>query len=222
MNIIKGLALTFGTAAIMAVAVACGGEDPPSQLETPEAATVPAAQPSPIHDGQSSDSVASSAYALWTVRHADVDELIARSQVIVMGTLGEEFEERMISGYGPDGQITADPEGWLAYTDYTLNIEEIIRGDDVVSEGTDSVVFRMVGHVSAQDEAPTSVAFKLPEPGDHLLFAMGTNPDGTFGSGPEGLIDIESENAVYEDGIRFASGGTTAELLEQIKAQVSP
>jgi hypothetical protein len=222
MKFIKALALTIGAATIMAVAVACSDDGPPSELETSGATSAPVAQTIPTHDGQSPDSVNPSAYALWTVRHADVEDLIARSQVIVVGALGEEFEERMISGYGPDGQITADPEGWLAYTDYTLNIEEIIRGDDVVSEGANSVVLRMFGHVSAQDEAPTSVAFKLPEPGDRLLFAMGTNPDGTFGSGPEGLIDIESENAAYEDGIRFASGGTTAELLEQIKAQVSP
>ena len=225
MNIIKGFALTLGAAMILAVTAACSDDSQPQTPDVPDVSTAPAVQTSPPGEqsisSEGEQSVAPSSYALWTVRHANVEELIARSQVIVVGTLAEEFEERMIAGYGPDGQPSVDPEGALAYTDYQLNIEEVIRGDDTVSAGTKSVVFRMFGHINAQDVAPTSVVFKLPDPGDHLLFVMGKNPDGTYGSGPEGLFDLESEVAVYEDGMLFPSGGTTAELLEQIKALLS-
>ncbi len=161
---------------------------------------------------------------------ANVEDLIARGQIIVIGTLDEKFEEIMMGGYGSDGQPS---EGTMAFTDYQLNIEEVIKGDDTVSAGTESVVLRMFGHKDVQKAVLTYVPFKLPEPGDHLLFALGRNPDGTYGSGGVGgLIDIDSEtasgNAVFADGMPFMpfrtiSGGygsTTAELLEQIKALV--
>jgi len=125
-----------------------------------------------------------------------------------------------MGGYGSDGQASTDPEGAMAFTDYQLNIEEVIKGDVKVSAGTESVVLRMFGHKDVQKAVVTSVMSKLPEPGDHLLFVLGRNPDGTYGSGPGGLIDIDSEDAVFADGMPFASGGTTAELLEQIKVQV--
>ncbi len=157
---------------------------------------------------------------------ATVEDLIARGQIIVIGTLDEKFEEIMMGGYGADDQPS---EGAMAFTDYQLNIEEVIKGDDTVSAGTESVVLRMSGHINVQKAVLTPHMFKLPEPGDHLLFALGRNPDGTYGSGGVGgLIDIDSEVARFADGMPFMpfsvqSGGygsTTAELLEQIKALV--
>ena len=156
---------------------------------------------------------------------ANVEDLIARGQIIVIGTLDEKFEEIMMGGYGADGQLS---EGTMAFTDYQLNIEEVIKGDDTVSAGTESVVLRMFGHKDVQKAVLTSVMSKLPEPGDHLLFALGRNPDGTYGSGGVGgLIDIDSELAVFADGMPLnpfvygsGIGSTTAELLEQIKALV--
>ena len=158
---------------------------------------------------------------------ANVEDLIARGQIIVIGTLDEKFEEIMMGGYGADGQPS---EGTMAFTDYQLNIEEVIKGDDTVSAGTESVVLRMFGHINVQKAVLTPHMFKLPEPGDHLLFALGRNPDGTYGSGGVGgLIDLDSEwaFAVFADGMPLnpfvygsGIGSTTAELLEQIKALV--
>jgi len=192
MNIIKGHALTFGAAMIMAVTlaatVACGDDSPPPPTDAPNTPSPPSSAAAPFP------------------RPADAEELIAQSQIIVIGTIGEDFEEKVIG-----------------VTDYQINIiEEVIKGDETVSAGTESIVLRMFGRVSVQQSVvPSEVVFKLPEPGDHLLFALGRNPDGTYGSGPDGLIDIDSEDAVFGDGVPFASGGTTAELLEQIKALVS-
>ncbi|MDP6714196.1 MAG: hypothetical protein QF368_06195, partial [SAR202 cluster bacterium] len=151
----------------------------------------------------------------------DADELIAESQIIVIGTIGEDFEEKRIGAYGPDGQPTSQPSGgpeilfWV--TDYQLDIEEVIMGDETVTDGAEPIVLRIHGRFSAQQSGGNSGLFKLPEPGERLLFALGRNPDGTYGSGPGGLVDIESEYAMFEDGRPFASGVTTAELLEQIR-----
>jgi hypothetical protein len=160
---------------------------------------------------------------------SNVEDLIDRGQIIVIGTLDEKYEEIMMRGYGSDGQPS---EGTMAFTDYQLNIEEVIKGDDTVSAGTESVVLRMFGHLNVQNASLDPHISKLPEPGDHLLFALGRNLDGTYGSGGVGgLIDIDSEtasgNAVFADGMpfmpfRYGNGysSTTAELLEQIKALV--
>jgi hypothetical protein len=218
MNLIKGIALTFGAVTIMAVAAACSDDSQPQIPETPAVSAAPVVQS--ISPG-AVQSVAPVSSGSMIPRPGNVEDLIARSQIIVVGTLAEDFEEIMIGGYGPDGKASTDPEGAMAYTDYKVNIEEIIKGDDTVSAGTESFVFRMFGHINVQKAVPTSVLFKLPDPGDRLLFALGRNPDGTYGSGPEGLIDVESEAAVYEDGVPFSSGGTTAELLAQIRTAVS-
>ena len=202
MNGITGLALTFGAAMVMAFAVACSDGDPNQQTDGPT--------PSPP-----------SSPAAPVPRPADADELIAESQIIVIGTIGEEFEEKRIGAYGPDGQPTSQPSGgpeiWFWVTDFQLDIEEVIIGDETVSAGVGSIILRIHGRFSAQQSGGNSGLFKLPEPGDYLLFALGRNPDGTYGSGPGGLVDLESEYAMFEDGRPFASGVTTAELLEQIR-----
>ena len=225
MNMIKGFALTLGAALIMAAAVACSDDTPtPTEPDAPDVSSAPAVQSTvPVEQSISPgepQSIAPVSSASMIPRPANVEDLIARSQIIVVATIGDDVEEKMIGPYGPDGQPMTDPDSVRAFTDYQLNIEEVIKSDDTVSASAESVVFRMFGHLDVQKAAPTSVMFKLPEPGDHLLFALGRNPDGTYGSGPEGLIDIESADAAYEDGVPFASGGTTAELLKQIRAGV--
>jgi hypothetical protein len=212
MNLIKGFAVTFGAVAVMAAAVACSDEKPEPPTDAPVVQSI-----SP----GAAQSVAPVSSGSMIPRPVSAEGLVAQSRIIVVGTLDQDFEEIMIGGYGPDGKASTDPEGAMAYTDYKVNIEEIIKGADTVSAGKESFVFRMFGHINVQKAVPTSVLFKLPDPGDRLLFALGRNPDGTYGSGPEGLIDIESEVGRYEDGRPFASGVTTAELLAQIRAAIS-
>ena len=230
MNIIKGLALTLGAATIMAVSAACSNDSPPPPPNAPSVSTAPAVQTSPrlTTDQSTGSTVQPMSSGSMSPYPANVEDLIARGQIIVIGTLDEKFEEIMMGGYGADGQLS---EGAMAFTDYQLNIEEVIKGDDTVSAGTESVVLRMFGHINVQKAVLTPHMFKLPEPGDHLLFALGRNPDGTYGSwnGVAGLIDIDSEwaFAVFADGMPLnpfvygsGIGSTTAELLEQIKALV--
>ncbi len=130
MNIIKGLALTLGAATIMAVSAACSNDSPPPQPNAPSVSTAPAVQTSPRDERQSTGStvqpMSSGSMATYP---ATVEDLIGRGQIIVIGTLDAKFEEIMMGGYGADGQPS---EGTMAFTDYQLNIEEVIKGVDTV------------------------------------------------------------------------------------------
>ena len=148
MNVIKGLVLTFGAAMVMAASVACGDDSPPPPTDAPNTPSPPSSAAAPFP------------------RPADVEELIAQSQIIVIGTIGEDFEEKVIGAYSTDGQPSTGREISFGVTDYQINIEEVIKGDETVSAGTESIVLRMFGRVSAQQSEPPSeeVNFKLPEP----------------------------------------------------------
>ncbi|MCH7801005.1 MAG: hypothetical protein IIC24_05600, partial [Chloroflexi bacterium] len=202
MNVIKGLVLTFGAAMVMAASVACGDDSPPPPTDAPNTPSPPSSSAAPFP------------------RPADVEELIAQSQIIVIGTIGEDFEEKMIGAYSTDGQPSGGREISFGVTDYQINIEEVIKGDETVSAGTESIVLRMFGRVSVQQSVvPSEGEFQTAGAWRPPAVRAGQKP-GTYGSGPGGLIDIDSEDAVFADGMPFASGGTTAELLEQIKALV--
>ena len=63
-------------------------------------------------------------------------------------------------------------------------------------------VLRMFGHLNPRGGAITSVVSQLPNPGDRL-FALGRNPDGTYGTGPQGLLDVSGETVAFADGVPF-------------------
>ena len=149
-------------------------------------------------------------------RPGSVDELVMRSNVIVVGTITTVLEERLIGGYGDDGKpLSADDEGGLPFTDYLVTIEDVLKADDSVAN-SDTLVLRMFGHLSDRDAVITPNVFTLPNPGDYLLFALGRNPDGTYGSGPEGLLDIGGETVAFADGVPFAEV-SPEQLIQDIR-----
>ena len=153
-------------------------------------------------------------------RPRTVEELVAGADVIIMGTIDSVLEERIMGGYGDEGRALPAGEGGLPYTDYAVNIESLLKVDDRVSAET-GLVLRMFGHLSNKNAAIALNSFTLPTPGDRLLLALGRNPDGTYGSGPEGLLDIEGERVTYADGLPFAAGISPDQLMRDITKTVS-
>ena len=152
-------------------------------------------------------------------RPRTVEELVAGADVIIMGTIDSVLEERIMGGYGDEGRALPAGEGGLPYTDYEVNIESLLKVDDRISAET-GLVLRMFGHLSNKNAAITLNSF-TPTPGDRLLLALGRNPDGTYGSGPEGLLDIEGERVTYADGLPFAAGISPDQLMRDITKTVS-
>ena len=150
-------------------------------------------------------------------RPRSVDELVMRSDVVVVGIITAVLQEMRIGPYGEDGAaVPGDEEGGIPVTDYEVRVETVLKGDDAVAGG-DTLVLRMFGHLSDRDSIITPNLFTLPNPGDRLLFALGRNPDGTYGSGPEGLLDVGGENVVYADGVPFAIEVSPERFVQQIK-----
>lgn len=189
---IRGLTLGLGVAALTVIGVACGsGAAPtPAPTETNAASVSPPAE-APSTEGQSGPTVLS-----MLPRPKSVGELVAGAQVIVLGTVASVLEERMLGPYGEDGQPLPADDSALPFTDYDLQIESVLKGDGTVADGG-SLVLRMFGHLSGQSGAITSGAFTLPAQGDRLMFAVGKNPDGTYGSGPEGLLRVDGEGGLH-------------------------
>jgi hypothetical protein len=136
--------------------------------------------------------------------------------VIVLGTIDSVLEEREMGAYGEDGQPLPADEGGLPFTDYQVRVESVLKGDGTVTDGG-TLVLRMFGHLSKDNAVITSNVFTLPSPGDHLLFALGMNPDGTYGSGPEGLFSVDGEKVTYADGVPFAADVSPEQLMQDIK-----
>ena len=79
----------------------------------------------------------------------------------------------------------------------------------------------MFGHPNVQGGAITSVAFQLPKPCDHRLFALGKDLDGTYGSEPEGLHDVAIDIVTFSDGAPFGTEILPDEFMQGIKDVVA-
>ena len=101
-------------------------------------------------------------------------------------------------------------------TDYQVQIEGVLKGDGTITDGG-TLTLRMFGHLNSQGGAITSFVFQLPNPGDRLLFALGRNPDGTYGSGPEGLLDVSGETVAFADGVPFAVDISPEQIAQEIR-----
>ena len=109
----------------------------------------------------------------------------------------------------------------MPVTDYDLRIENSLMGYSTDADG-DSLVLRMFGHLSDANAVITPDLFTLPNPGDRLLFALGRNPDGTYGSGPEGLLKVDGEKVEYVDGVPFSVDVSPEQFLLDIAATIMP
>ncbi len=219
----RSLAAGLGVAALIVIGAACGdGERPAStDKDTPVARlaagasgdTLAGSVPSAV---QTQTNPAVSA-GMMVPRAGSAEELISRSHVIVLGTIGPDPVERRIGPYGEDGKpLPADDEGGNPFTDYLVQIEDVLKADDSVAD-SDTLVLRMFGHLSDRDSVITPNVFTLPNPGDRLLLALGLNPDGTYGSGPEGLLDIDGEIVAFADGVPFAIQVSPDQLIREIR-----
>ena len=84
--------------------------------------------------------------------------------------------------------------------------------------GTDTLVLRIFGHRSGQGGV-TLTLFEHPGHGGRLLFALGRNPDGTYGSGPEGLVNVDGDVMVYTDGQPFVDNVAPDQFVREIRGQ---
>ena len=78
-------------------------------------------------------------------------------------------------------------------------------------------MLRMPRHLSQQNDVVTLAPVQLPQTGSHYLLALGRNPDGTYGSGNEGLIYVDGETVAYADGVPFSTELTGEEFVEAIR-----
>ena len=152
-------------------------------------------------------------------RPRSAEELVSSAHVgvILLGTIDAVLGERMMGAYGEDGQPLPATDGAMPFTDYEVRIESVMKGDGTVADGG-TLVLRMFGHRSNTNRAITSAVFTLPGPGDHLLFALGRNPDGTYGAGPEGLLNVDGEKVAYADGVPFAADVSPEQFIYDLTA----
>jgi hypothetical protein len=226
MTRIRASLSVFGFAVLLAIVVACGGEkaNDPAATDTaglplaPSTGAVSAdeAVEELVDDG----AVAGSSGSMLISRARNADELVDRSQIIVIGTITYVLAQTEFGGYGEDGGEEPAEEGGSLITDYDVSIEILVKGDGTIVEGG-NFVLRMYGHLDGQSDAITLNVFTLHEPGAHLMFALGRNPDGTYGSGPDGLVNVDGYVVAFSDGVQFGEGVEPDTFVEQVMAAAS-
>ena len=164
--------------------------------------------------------VAVSFGSMMIPRARNASELVDRSEIVAVGTITAVLAQTEFDGYGEDGEDEPVEEGGMPITDYDVSIEMLMKGDGTIVEGG-NFVLRMYGHIDGQSDAITLNVFTLPEPGAHLMFALGRNPDGTYGSGPDGLINVDGDLVAFSDGVQFGEGVETDAFVEQVMAAAS-
>ena len=144
---------------------------------------------------------------------------MAQSHIVVLGAISSVIEEKVMGGYGDDGTPTdVGMEGGLPYTDYEVRIESVLKGDGEIEDGG-ALVLRMFGHLSQQSEVLTLASVQLPQSGSQFMLALGRNPDGTYGSGSEGLIDVTGDTVAYVDGVAFPTELTGEEFVGAVRRE---
>ncbi len=207
MNRMRGLAAGLGVAALMVIGAACGSDG----TQAPRDANTTADQPPP--EGLSVSPPSSASMLPYP---SDVEQLVAGADTIVLGTISSVLGEKLLGPFVDGKQLPAGEEGGTPFTDYEVQIETVLAGIDALAVG-DTFVLRMFGHLSSQGAAITSVVFQLPNPGDRLLFALGRNPDGTFGTGPQGLLDVSGETVAFADGTPFEAQTSPEKFMQDIR-----
>ena len=227
-----GLFSTLGLTALIAVGVACSSGSPPPSTET-----VPL--PAPASASGQVAPLAVASVGSMAPFPGSAEELVKYRQlhIVLLGTIESVLEERVAGGYGvgggygDDGQLVPVDDGQLVvpvdevrlhFTDYQLRIERVLIDDGTVAEG-DTIVLRMFGHRSSQQgtlssvSSVSSVSFDLPKQGDRLLFALHPNPDGTYGSVPQGLLNIDGAQVEFAaNGRLFGTGISPEQLIQDI------
>ena len=211
----SAVALGLGVLLVFTLTVAVSTEG-----ETREPVVVKGLVPAqPAEDGTTlQEPNAPVSAGMMVPRPRSVEELVTRADLVFIGTINSVLEVKMMGPYGDDGKpVPASEEGGLPYTDYQVQVDSVLKADGTVQDGG-TVVLRMFGHLSNSSAIITPNVFALPNQGDSLLFVLGQNPDGTYGSGPEGLLNVDGESVAYADGVPFATEISPDRFVQQIRA----
>ena len=212
-------AVSLGVVALLSAGTACGGDEASPETAglsplAPEQ-VVPAPPETIAEPGEQVSS------GKMVARPESVEVLVKLSHVIVLGTIISVLGERLIGAYGEDGQPTSgSEEGGTPYTDYEVRIESVLKSDGTV-EGRGTLVLRMFGHLSGQKDVVMLAAMQLPQPGGSYMLALGRNPDGTYGSGNEGLILVDGDTVAYADGITFSTELNGEQFVEAVEREAA-
>ena len=239
MNRIQGTLTTIGVAMLITIGVSCGSEPAPEPdvptspppASAPGVTTAPPVSSGPVSAGSAAPRPTSVeqfaiAYGLRCYSRCD-----APADVIVVATISSVLAEKLLGPYGEDGTaLPADEESGMPFTDYLVQIESVLKTDDVVA-GADTLVLRMSGYMSSRGRllaghdpagGPIFVeSFQLPSPGDHLLLVLRRNPDGTYGSGPGGVLNIDGATVAFADGFVFPFEMAPAQFMDEIRDEVN-
>ena len=231
MNRIQGTLTAIAVAMLVTLGVSCGG-DPTPEPDVPTSPP-PASVPGVITSPPVSSAPVSA--GSMTPRPTSVKEFAVgwptRADVIVVATISSVLAEKLLGPYGEDGTaLPADEESGMPFTDYLVQIESVLKADVVVARA-DTLVLRMFEYMSRRGRlleghdpagGPIfSVSFQLPSPGDHLLLVLRRNPDGTYGSGPGGLLNIDDTTVAFADGFLFPFEMAPAQFMDEIRDAVS-
>ncbi len=227
MTKLKALVAVIGLTALIAIGAACGDGEEPTPAQAPTS-TLPLARPAvadtpvPPTTGVSEPSSGPVTSTMLAPRPESIEVLVRMSHIIVLGTISGVLDEKLIGAYGEDGNpyIPVEESG-SPYTDYEVRVESVLKNDGDVEDGG-TLVLRMFGHLSQQNDVVTLAAVQLPQPGTHYLLALGRNPDGTYGSGSEGLIYVGGERVAYADGVAFSTELTGEEFVEAVRQEAGP
>ena len=225
MTKLKALVAVIGLTALIAIGAACGDGEEPTPAQAP-ASTLPLARPAvadtpvPPTTGVSEPSSGPVTSTMLAPRPETIEVLVRMSHIIVLGTISGVLDEKLIGAYGDDGNpYVPVEESGSPFTDYEVRVESVLKNDGDVEDGG-TLVLRMVGHLSRQNDLATLAVVTLPQPGAHYLLALGRNPDRTYGSGSEGLIYVDGETVAYVDGIPFSTKLAGEEFVETVRQEV--
>jgi hypothetical protein len=132
----------------------------------------------------------------------NVEQLVASSDIIVIGKVGAIVNQEITYGYGEEAeelarldQQTSTPLG-LPVIDYEIIVEEIILGTDDFQKET-SLIFRIPG-----SHNPNVRETELIVEGETKLLFLSANPDGkTYGvTSLMHIMTIEGQTIVYYNG----------------------
>jgi hypothetical protein len=139
-----------------------------------------------------------------------IEDLVKHADVIVVGTVGPIINQGTFSGYDKAGNVIHNkypdhPNSDLPITDYAIKVEEVLRDDGTIQAGK-PLVLRMIGHPTniAERDAERQSYYPMSYTGDHHLFFLGRNPDGTYGLhyGPWSRLVINGPIVTVSDGPR--------------------
>ena len=217
------VAAILAMVALLSIGAACGSNEtsaePASLSPLAPKQVVPVPQEPIAEPGDTSGGQVSS--TMLVPRPESIEVLVRMSHIIVLGTISAVLDEIRFGAYGEDGNpyIPVEESG-TPYTDYEVRVESVLKNDGDVEDGG-SIVLRMFGHLSRQNDVVTLGPVQLPQPGSHYMLALGRNPDGTYGSGSEGLIYVDSETVAYADGVTFPTELTGQEFVAAVRQKAN-